>query len=364
MDYEIRIGDCRELMKKLGDGNIDAVVTDPPYELGFMGKSWDRTGIAYQVDVWREVLRVLNAIEDAGFELRDTICHVFGSGFPKSLDVSKAIDDAAGAKREVIGVRQYERKGTTPVTRKATSIYSKGDEGNVGQESNLISAPTTEAAQRWEGWGTALKPAAEFWTVARKPLEGTVAQNVLRHQTGALNIEACRIGDAEVGWAGKAAGGNTWNEDNCGLTKDGEPRPATGRWPPNFVMSHAESCGEDCAPSCPVAQMDRQSGESFSSRRVSKDIDAPGSTYSLNRSGITPRGHNDSGGASRFFPCFRYEAKAGRRERDEGLGELPRRSAGEVTNRKDGTAGLKSPRAGAGRTGGKDGAGVRNTHPT
>jgi hypothetical protein len=168
---EIHIGNCKEILATLEADSVDSVVTDPPYELAFMGKKWDASGIAYDVSMWAECLRVLKpgghllafggtrtyhrmtcAIEDAGFEIRDSIHWIYGSGFPKSLDVSKTIDK--------------------------TGIQ-------------LITAPATAAAAaKWEGWGTALKPAHEPVVVARKPLAGTVAANVLEHGTGALNIDA------------------------------------------------------------------------------------------------------------------------------------------------------------------------------
>ena len=160
-------GNSLDLLRTLPDGSIDSIVTDPPYELGFMGKSWDASGIAYNVELWQECLRVLKpgghllafggtrtyhrmavAIEDAGFEIRDSIHWIYGSGFPKSLDVSKAIDKAAGAEREIVGSK---------VTGKART----NGEWKGGQQEVDITAPATEAAKRWQGWGTALKPAHE-----------------------------------------------------------------------------------------------------------------------------------------------------------------------------------------------------------
>jgi DNA modification methylase len=164
MTCELHLGDCIEVMRSMPDNSVDAIVTDPPYELGFMGKSWDNTGIAYQVGLWQEVLRVLKpgghllsfggtrtyhrmacAIEDAGFEIRDQIQWIYGSGFPKSLDIGKQ-----------------------------------------------------DGCEDWQGWGTALKPANEPIVLARKPLIGTVARNVLEWGTGGLNIDGCRVGTEEI----------------------------------------------------------------------------------------------------------------------------------------------------------------------
>ena len=188
---KLLLGDCITIMKTLPDNHVDSVVTDPPYELGFMGKHWDNTGIAYNVDMWREVLRVLKpggyllsfggsrtyhrmacAIEDAGFEIRDMIEWMYGSGFPKSHDVSKGIDKMAGAEREKLGLSPNRRPGhETGKSWKQASPHSM---------SYQITAPATDSAKQWSGWGTALKPAHEPICMARKPLsEKTVAENVL-----------------------------------------------------------------------------------------------------------------------------------------------------------------------------------------
>ena len=234
-------GDCREVLRELPDASVDSVVTDPPYELGFMGKAWDAQGVAYDCELWREVLRVLKpgghllafggtrtyhrlacAVEDAGFEVRDSIHWLYGSGFPKSLDVSKAIDKAAGAEREVVG------------TKKAVPGVAFTSEGPTVLD---VTAPATPEAARWEGWGTALKPAHEPVVVARKPLVGTVAANVLAHGTGALNVDGCRVETDEV--LGRASGGFQVN----GYVGGTSPRwnsigttTESGRWPANVVL--------------------------------------------------------------------------------------------------------------------------------
>ena len=195
--------DCIQAMKEMADNSVDSIVTDPPYELGFMGKSWDSSGIAFNVEVWQQALRVLKpgghliafsgsrtyhrmavAIEDAGFEIRDQIMWVYGSGFPKSMDISKALDKSAGAEREVIGEK---------ITGRALggSNWKDGDAG--GMETVSITAPATESAKQWQGWGTALKPAHEPMVLARKPVIGTIANNVLNFDVGGLNIDASRV---------------------------------------------------------------------------------------------------------------------------------------------------------------------------
>jgi hypothetical protein len=311
-------GDCLEVLRELPDASVDAVVTDPPYELGFMGKGWDASGIAYRVDLWAEALRVLKpgghllafggtrtwhrlacAIEDAGFEVRDSIAWMYGSGFPKSLDVSKAIDKAAGAHRRDV-------YADTP-RNMDNEVYGKG----LGV-ALLQSNPATDAAREWSGWGTALKPAHEPIVVARKPLVGTVAANVLEHGTGALNIDACRIahgGDiANADGGGQGAGYEAHNKPSRIYGKGlggvvAEPHTA-GRWPANVVLD------EDQA-----AELDQQSGWSKSppvgyvaNIQPSKSGSLAGGAM---KNGASEIGYGDSGGASRFF----YVAKAPARER-------------------------------------------------
>jgi site-specific DNA-methyltransferase (adenine-specific) len=196
--------DCIQAMKEMAENSIDAIVTDPPYELGFMGKSWDSTGIAFNVKVWQQALRVLKpgghliafsgsrtyhrmavAIEDAGFEIRDQIMWVYGSGFPKSLNIAKAIDKTTGFQGEVIGTEKID-------------IGMQGGSMHAGRETNVVEREVLELsneAKQWNGWGTALKPAHEPMVLARKPLEGTVANNVLTFGTGGLNIDGTRVGD-------------------------------------------------------------------------------------------------------------------------------------------------------------------------
>jgi site-specific DNA-methyltransferase (adenine-specific) len=216
-----------------------------------MGKSWDASGIAYDVEVWRQALRVLKpgghllafsgsrtyhrmtcAIEDAGFDIRDQIMWVYGSGFPKSLDVSKAIDKAAGAEREVVG-NTAETSGRTVGL--GTSAGFHGD--IVSGHCRDITAPATDAARQWSGWGTALKPAHEPICMARKPLIGTVAANVLAHGTGAINVDGCRVGTTDnVTTHSRGAGydGPAFGHMNPLPTRK-QPGQEAGRWPANFI---------------------------------------------------------------------------------------------------------------------------------
>jgi site-specific DNA-methyltransferase (adenine-specific) len=352
----------------LADESVDAVVTDPPYGLEFMGREWDtfrpsnarirervdgrtnpgegksvtRTPEAYVAgrpfqawcETWAtECLRVLKpgghllafggtrtwhrlacAIEDAGFEIRESVADLTGiggpgllwmqgSGFPKSLDVSKAIDKAAGAQREVAGAGKWAGRES------AADLGVMNDDSWQGGASRTVTIPATEDAARWLGWGTALKPAWEPIVVGRKPLAGTVAANVLEYGTGALNIDGCRVGEGgyDAGGASRVAGTRRRDEWRTGTTAGPHALADAGRWPPNVLL------GEDSA-----TELDRQSGTLTSganpARRSSdKFRDAYGEF--AGQAECTVHRGADSGGASRFFPVFRYEPKAAASER-------------------------------------------------
>ena len=296
-------GDCLEELKKIPDNSVDSIVTDPPYGLsntkpqqvadvlkawvtgdtvsvpakkgGFMGKDWD--SFVPPPAVWEECYRVLKpgghmavfagtrtqdlmglSIRLAGFEIRDQLNWIYGTGFPKSMDVSKAIDKAAGAEREVLSERPAYGIG-------GKGILNGHSEGATAK----VTAPATDEAKKWEGWGTALKPATEPIVLARKPLEGTVANNVLTYGTGGLNIDACRVGD-DVRPKGASTGevlseNGSMSGPNTARTVVGT---VTGRFPANVLLDeHAAEA------------MDEQKG------------------------------------TSSFFPVFKYQAKAPKKER-------------------------------------------------
>ncbi len=306
MNAQVFQGDALHLAGSLASDSIDAVITDPPYGLKFMGKGWDH-GVP-GVEFWLEALRVLKpgghllafggtrthhrlmvAIEDAGFEIRDCLMWLYGQGFPKSLDVSKAIDKAAGAERERI-----------PASGGLHNNRNLNDDGwkNIGDAGAMMdsSTPATEAAQQWDGWGTALKPAWEPIIMARKPLgKNTVAANVLTYGTGAINIDGCRIGDEILPeqTAGQARIGTFERTDMVTPER-------VGRWPANVALD------EDAA-----TMLDEQSGTSKSTKGKPRRSQAPGDGYGMTHTGAE---YNDIGGASRFF----YTAKASRKERGEG----------------------------------------------
>jgi len=348
-------GDCLDVMAGLPPASVDSVVTDPPYGLGFMGREWDALPPG---ELWaRECLRVLKpgghllafggtrtwhrlavAVEDAGFEIRDGIAWLYGAGFPKSLDVGKAIDKAAGAERtERSGVKpgheNFIGRDNIASLREGGALNGEGgysrpwmhDPEKV-EASHYTYAPVTSDAERWHGWGTALKPAFEPIVVARKPLAGTVAGNVLAHGTGALNIAGCRVGmsasDAAAINAKHAGMNATTYERPPGTSlnlstnpmplKPAEAHPA-GRWPTNVVLSDDQA-----------AELDRQTGVLTSGGGIKNP---PGSLNGYMEGRASQRRdagivhEANSGGASRFFPTFRYQAKAPTGERPKVNGE-------------------------------------------
>jgi site-specific DNA-methyltransferase (adenine-specific) len=319
-------GNCLETLKTLPDCSVDSIVTDPPYELGFMGKSWDNSGIAYSKDLWAECLRVLKpgghllafsgsrtyhrmvvAIEDSGFEIRDQIMWIYGSGFPKSLDVSKAMDKAAGAERP----REIPRT----LKNQSTSLSPSGF--NVDGWSPQTKDAQTPEAQQWQGWGTALKPAHEPICVARKPLIGTVANNVLTYGTGALNIDGSRVGDeiVEAGNAGRGSGHNDGTY-KLGFGVSEEKQTSQGRWPANVIHDGSDEvlAGFPNSKSATGAFTITNSGNATWNQSDKGMFDAGKSR--------TFEGYGDSGSAARFFYC----AKASKSERNAGLEGLPERN--------------------------------------
>lgn len=419
--------------KESGDALAAVLFPEAVYDhggSGFMGKSWD--SFVPGPEVWREVLRVLKpgghalvfsgtrtydltvlAMRIAGFEIRDQLAWMYGSGFPKSLDVSKAIDACNGnatawrafssAYNDAVKASAYthadidralsikssscywarldHRGGMPPrhhweqvramlgLPATFVRLYDEAEREVIGQKRSTQlavapgqgaersgvtldeTAPATPEAAAWSGWGTALKPAQEPIVLARKPLAGTVAANVLAHGTGGINVDGCRIGTEDM----SAQWDRTWN-DNSGemggrysqAGRDAGKVVPPGRWPANVLFDEAAA-----------AMLDEQTGDvkgQQSGTTGNEPSDRTASVYSRGtaRKPTQPRG--DTGGASRFY----YVAKTSRAEREAGLDHLPKRSAGELTDRTDGSDGLKSPRAGAGRTS----EGRANTHPT
>jgi site-specific DNA-methyltransferase (adenine-specific) len=308
-------GDCQDVMRALDVESVDAIVTDPPYGLAFMGKEWDH-GVP-GVPFWTEALRVAKpgahllsfggtrtyhrltcAIEDAGWEIRDCVMWIYGSGFPKSLDVSKAIDKAAGAEREVVG----------PDPNWRSSVHSDNTYDGGQTRPQFITAPATDAAKQWQGWGTALKPAYEPILIARKPLIGTVAQNVLAHGTGAINVDGCRITTPDDTSRGpRGIGGQCYAQDswtkNPANHRSSDAHPS-GRWPANVIHDGSEEV---------VGLFPQAPGMPQTTRRQGSSPKGYGIGIAPDGADASP-GYGDSGSAARFF----YTAKASRADRGEG----------------------------------------------
>lgn len=297
-------GDSKKILATLPENSIDSIVTDPPYELGFMGKSWDSTGIANDVDLWKEVLRVLKpgghllafsgsrtyhrmvvAIEDAGFEIRDQIMWVYGSGFPKSHNISKGLDKQKGIWR-----------GRAGQVRTANGAMS-----GPNYERTPMEPPVTDAAQQWQGWGTALKPAHEPIVLARKPFTGTVANNVLSYGTGGINIDGSRVGNEIISTHNAPKGPFAGGEPDRG-SDTSTYENHTGRWPANFIHDGSDEVVELFPDTTKgTARVGKPGGSTFGGGEMSDEV--IGTWY------------GDSGSAARFFYC----AKAGKRDRNEGL---------------------------------------------
>lgn len=262
------LGEALEALRELPDESVDSICTDPPAGIEFMGKAWDHDHggrdewIAEYAVIFRECLRVLKpgahglvwslprtshwtatALEDAGFEIRGEILHLFAVGFAKSMAIDKAIDKAAGAVREVVG-RRTDRAATPKQDIRGGKLIG-GESG--AYDGSAITAPATHAAKQWKGFGTALAPSHENWILVRKPIPGTVAANVLEFGTGALNIDASRIGvtDGAVLGRNNKVGDNGWKNSSGGPSAaflDPTGPAATGRFPKDTLLSHSPEC--------------------------------------------------------------------------------------------------------------------------
>lgn len=361
-------GDCLDELRSLPDASVHAVVTDPPYGIAFMGKQWDQPGefgstsraggglnkkrgskddaleagkydlsptamrnFQRWVEAWAaECLRVLKpgghllafggsrtwhrlagGIEDAGFEIRDSIAWLYGSGFPKSLDVAKAITGAelghgsnSSAIRKATMGDDYEASG---VRGNRDGMTRRSDTGMAGRTLDL-----TENAKAWEGWGTALKPSFEPIVVARKPLAGTVAANVLAHGTGALNIDASRVGmsaaDRDAARVPMRGASPAKVGTPAGRASEYFEPAEGGRWPSNVLLDEAQA-----------AALDAASGTLKSGTKLAHHADngKASGTFGAYAGAPGRESFGDEGGASRFFPVFRWQAKAPGSERPD-----------------------------------------------
>lgn len=399
MSIDLHLGDAREILAAMDPCSVHAVVTDNPYHLKFMQREWDADGpdaIAYDPEFWALCKRVLKpgghliafgaprthhriwcAIEDAGLQIRDTLEWLRGKGYPKNYDVSRGIDELLGAEREVVGYPDHP--DGAPRRRDGSHVRPHAKQGGHGfgdRWSTPVTGPATTDAKMWADWGTALKPAQEEICLARRPLEGTIAHNVLTHGAGAINIGACRVGSSKDVPASprrapqKAAFGDL--SQQSGETSGFDP--TVGRWPPNVLLSHLPQCqvvgmrevatgtavrrnvghsakhrasfpvegskdekmtddvgygdkGSEvvelwsCAPGCVVAELDAQSGPT--GQKSGHTGNEPsmvhsGRIYDSPRRRVASAPRDALGAASRFFPTFKYTSPASTSERDAG----------------------------------------------
>ncbi len=320
---EVLHGNSLEVLKGYSDNYFDSVITDPPYGISFMGKKWD-----YQipsVEIWREVLRVLKPgghmlaacgtrtqhrmvvnIEDAGFEIRDVITWHYGSGFPKSMDISKAIDKSLGQERAIIGTRKHPTlKDTSKIEQKANAAHGN----NSWSREWDISTPSSIEGKEWDGWGTALKPATEFFTLARKPLaEKTISKNILLHRIGGININDCRISTDEHISNHSRSSDAAISKGKYGDSSEQETHQTEdqklGRFPANVIFDPFTA-----------KLLNDQSGNLKSGDNCIRTKPGDGYHGGFGKEGDEQVSYDDSGGASRFFYC----AKPSQAERNLGL---------------------------------------------
>lgn len=397
------VADSAQFLKKLPSNSVDAIITDPPAGISFMSKKWDDdkggrdAWIEWLSSILKECHRILKpgghaliwsiprtnhwtgmAIENAGFEVRDVVAHMFGSGFPKSLDVSKAIDKQLGTEE----LREFKCKN--PADRPYTHTEGETSTGWQSPVRPDKTHPYSEEAKKWEGYGTALKPSVEYWVLARKPIEGTVAQNVMKYGTGGLNIGGSRISAADQKDLDAVARRMTGDKELGWFThsKESVRNSAQGRWPANVILSHSPLCkykgkkevvpgnggvtnsrtknesmfdfgsqpksarpwvnengketvdDYECDESCPVKKLDEQTKNTRAGKPsgTGQIGDAKGIAQSVfGNDGRTTARYDDTGAASRFFKVideqvesacpFYYCAKASTRERNEGCEE-------------------------------------------
>ena len=335
-DVTLMQGDCLDRLKDLDDNSVDSIVTDPPYGIDFMGKKWD-----YDVpstEIWEQALRVLKPggyllafagtrtqhrmavrIEDAGFEIRDMIAWVYGSGFPKSHNISKSLDKMAGAEREVISEKKTNSGGMAHISKTNAehgfrpNAYTGNSDDKTAQNVIQVTAPTTDEAKQWEGWGTALKPALEPITVARKPLEEkTVAANVLKYGTGGINVDASRIAtNPDVEPDARFRGNGSYKTGGMAVNAYGKfagtetTSSEQGRFPANLIHDGSEEVTE-------LFPKDRKAGGGISKH---KRNDENTNVYGKYENAVERASYGDEGSAARFF----YVPKTSKKDRNDGL---------------------------------------------
>ena len=311
-EYKLYHGSMLDMLEVIEPNSIDAIITDPPYELGFMGKSWDSSGIAFQKETWEKCFKVLKpgghllafggsrtfhriavAIEDAGFEIRDTIMYLYGSGFPKSMNIGLAIDKRNGVDN---------RTGNVRTDGSATGSIVTTGTGDLKREYE-----EREAQNDWKGWGTQLKPCYEPIIMARKPVEGSITENVVKYGVGGINIDECRVEPTGED-IGRNNNVNPYSNGRCMGVSSTPAQDSSGRYYGRFPGNVIHDGSDEAISGMP----DTSSSESLpNNEKTTSDMNVP---FANHKSGYH---FGDSGSASRYFYC----AKAGAFDRDEGLEE-------------------------------------------
>ena len=330
--YVLFQGTMQEVIdNEIKPNSIDCVITDPPYEIGFMNKGWDSSGVAFQKETWERCFKALKpggyllafggtrtyhriccAIEDAGFDIRDCIMWIYGSGFPKSMSVSKGIE----------ALQNYGNAGTRNKRKVEqncdTEEYvqkqpNNGVMGEIKEFTRKEYVAQNDLAKRWEGWGTCLKPAYEPIIVARKPFDGSLIQNVIDNEIGALNIDGCRVPFNGDKWSPQKSGKTSRAYQSEEMTTAGGMCEANdnGRFPANVILTYDDTDKDEVCGGFPESK-GANSQNNYSDGHIYRG-------QSMQESKTSLKGYrewyNDEGSASRYFYC----AKANKKDRDEGL---------------------------------------------
>lgn len=378
-NYKLYNGSMLDMLEVIEPNSIDSIITDPPYELNFMGKGWDNSGIAFQPDTWNKCYEVLKpggyllafggsrtfhriacAIEDAGFEIRDTIMWLYGSGFPKSMALDKSLEakiaTGSGNKKDFYkcnGILE-ESKGKGYTSMKKTNVEQDFRDTNYQSKGQIQLEATTELAKKYKGWGTALKPSFEPIIVARKPFKGSLVYNVIEYSVGGINIDECRV----------AFNGDKWNTQKSGISNRAYQSEETttaggvceanenGRFPANTILTYDETDFDEVCGGFPNTK---------GNGHFPKNNKNGSSIFNTNNLEQEEKYLSDSGSASRYFYC----AKASKKDRDEGLDEFELKGAKELLNREENSDGASwNGKYSSGNAYAGAGCPKKNTHPT
>ena len=386
--YKIINNDSLLALEELEENSIDSIVTDPPYELNFMGKGWDNAGISFNKEIWQKCLRVLKpggyllafggsrtfhriavAIEDAGFEIRDTIMWLYGSGFPKSMNIGKAIE----GKLTIGSANVRDIKKLDGIKTSVTCGFNKtGKEtGYRDKEYEMVKTDViyhTEEGKNWQGWGTALKPSFEPIIVARKPFKGSLVDNVIEYGVGGINIDECRVESNESIETGRNGRNDKSTFQASETNKEKQEYQNKGRFPANTILTYNDTDFEEVCGGFPntksnggkTTMPDLRDVGKKSKKAIGIDKLSFGQVSNVDRKESTYIAPCDSGSASRYFYC----AKASKKDRDDGLEEFETKSHEEINNRKEGSAGATRQYGGGTNLFLSVSCPRKNTHPT